>query len=658
MSEFRRVLLSKKTLILLVLAVCMSCVFFAFDFGADRQITLQGAELAKYIESYPSFLEGVSSNADNLRAIEILQEENSFSQKNIEKTASDYSALNITVQSGENQGIVLYSDFIAGDFVLLALVIYLVTRFSEERRNGLFPLVNSTKNGRVLLAVQRVGITLFSSVIFSVLLTAAVMITAAGFYGDMGLLRPIQSVPEFKLCAVRISVLDYLALSVLMKALAAAVCGLLVYFLCSVLEPLIAYSAAGIIFGAQYLLYSLIIPTDRLNILKYANVFSLLRADVFFKAYLNISIFGEPIYFAVISAVVMAFALIILSVVCAVIIPRLRAIQGGEVLSGIIKPISRRAPQIPLFLWETRKLLIGRRGLVVFAAAIFLAINSAAQYRYVGGIDERYEKLYAKYGGTVTDALTEQIHTDCEAAWAEVEELQAAFSSADNSAERDWLAARIADRMAEASLLSEFAERADNSLEYTRKTGISVELINEDTYNILLAGDRGTAARNGLYILIAIVLMFGGIISSEKRQNMDLTLKSTRRGRSVLLCNKLALMVIVSAVLSLTINLFQLMQIAQEMGLNNLDAPCQSIVLLRGITLRISIREYLFMLYAARVLCAFLVGAAVMLISRVCSSEITSIGVSAALLIAPSLLHSAGLEFMPSFAGLMVTVIK
>lgn len=114
----------------------------------------------------------------------------------------------------------------------------------------------------------------------------------------------------------------------------------------------------------------------------------------------------------------------------------------------------------------------------------------------------------------------------------------------------------------------------------------------------------------------------------------------------------------VCIVLSLSVNMAQLLQIANGMEFNNLDAPCQIVEMLRGIHIEMSLKEYLVLLYIARVLCTCFVGMIIMLISSLCDSLILAIGTSAVLLLVPSVLNSAGIKFIPSFTKFIGIVIK
>lgn len=663
MSEVKRVLLSRKTLIFFALALLLNCVFFAYECSEEKAITLRGEELTAYLESYPDFLRSVTENANDLDAISILQGQNSFSMVNIEKTARDYAALSGEVSSGENRGIVVFSNYITSDFILVVAVIYTVTLFTEERRKGLHYLIRSTKNGRVQLALWRVLIVSAVSVIASLALTVTSVTTASVVYGDMGLLRSIQSVPEFMKCALPITILDYIVLSALLKALATAIIGLVFWLLSAILESVAAAVGSVLIFGAQYLMYALIIPTDALNIFKYCNIFALLDNDVFYKNYCNLNVFGRPVGFASSAAVFGVVVFVLISAICVlsasgkVMLPEM----NNSRLAQLGKVISRRMPQLPLFLWEAKKTLIDRKGLIIIVAVIYLAVSSTMQYTYTGDIDTEFGKLYEKYSGPVTQVMVDSINAEYEAMDSEWYRLHAEFREMEKNGASENDLNRMAYKLQilayDISMLGHFVEKAEDCWAYTCETGISVEIINQNVYDLLLSGDRQTTSKNSLYVLLALIAAFGGIMAFEKQSNMDNTLKSAKRGRFCLTANKAALVLAVCVILSLSVNMAQLWQIASGIEFNNLDAPCQSVELLRGIHLELSLKEYLVLLYIVRVLCTCAVGLIIMLISNLFDSSIMAIGASAVLLLVPSVLNSAGLKFIPSFTEIIGILI-
>ncbi len=664
MNEVRRVLLSRKTLVFFALALLLNCVFFAYECSEEKAITLQGEELTAYLDSYPAFLQNVSNNASDLDAISILQGQNSFSMANIEKTAQDYAALSGEVSFGENRGVVVFSNYITSDFILIVAVIYAVTLFTEEKRKGLHYLIHSTKNGRIQLALRRVLIVSAVSIIASLALTITSVATASVVYGDMGLLRSIQSVPEFMKCSLPISILDYFIFSALLKALAAAIIGLVFWLLSALFESVAAAVGSVLLFGAQYLLYALIIPTDALNLLKYCNIFALLNNDVLYKNYCNLNVFGKPVGFASSAIFFGAAAFTLIAAVCVlsasgkVMLTR----TNSSIITKLSKAVSRRTPQLPLFLWETKKALIDRKGLIIIAAVIYLAVSSTMQYTYTGDIDIEFGKLYENYSGPVTQEMVDGINAEYDEMNQEWYRLHAEFQEMEKNGASENDLNRMAYKLQmlayDISMLGHFVEKAEDCWAYTCETGISVEIINQNVYNLLLSGDRQTTSKNSLYILLALIATFGGIMSFEKQSNMTNTLKSSKRGRFCLTANKVVLVLCVCIILSLSVNMAQLWQISSGMEFNNIDAPCQSVGMLRGIHIEMSLKEYLVLLYIVRVLCTCAVGLIIMLISSLFDNSIMAIGASAVCLLVPSVLNSAGLKFIPSFTEFIGIVIK
>ncbi len=649
-------------LILFVLAVIMNCVFFALECSDERQITLQGEELTAYIESYPDFLTSVSENADGFSAISILQKKDSFSTRNIKQTAEDYSRLDITPEYGENRGTAAYSNYVTSDFLLAAFVLFAVTGFTDERRKGIAGIVKCTRNGRLPLGVQRIGIIVIAALFAGAVFALSTIITGTVLFGDFGLARPIQSVPEFKLCPFGITIGGYFVLSALMKALAAAMIGVLVFVFSSLFDTIPSVVISSVLLAGHWLLSALIIPTDSLNFLKFVNIFALLKNDVFFKNYCNLNLFGQPVYFTQTAVICVTVAFVLFSAAALFISAGRTPATVTEIgiFTRLGSKISSKMPQLPLFLWETKKALINRKGLVIIAAAVYLSIYSLLQYRYIGFVNQDYEKMYKKYSGIVTEKLVGRVTDDFNKLDSEVaklvDEINAHIDAGDEPELYMTMYQRCENLKYQRHLTEDFMHRAEDCLAYTRESGFPVEIIRQDTYDLLLASDSGTALRNGLYVLIALIGTFGGIISYEKQSNMSFTLKCSKRGRARLLAHKAVLILVVSIILSAVVNLSQLHVIAESMGLNNIEASCQSVIMLRPVRFALSIREYLIMMYIVRALLTAVVGLAIMGISAMCPNDMISFGMGAVLLIVPSVLKNAGITFFFSFTELLAAV--
>lgn len=663
MKELLRTALSVKMLLLTLLMVFVNCVFFSYECDTEKRITLTDEELTKYIETYPAYLQSVFDNAENMGTISLLQGKDSFAVKNIEKTVADYSKLSGKVQYGENRAIVAYSNYLTGDFMMIALIVLIAIRFSEEKRKGVSGIVKTTVKGRKILALQRIGIITGSAFVIAFLFTFTEILTGGILLGDMELFRSIQSVPEFKICSLPIDIFGYLTLSTVMKAMTVAVIGLFIYLFTYILSITPASLIAAVIFAVEYLLHAFIISTDRFNFFKFSNIFSGLKNDVFFKNYCNLNLFGIPAGFMETCIVLLLLLAVLFAVLCVTLTSGNISvgIKGFNLLSGVREKIAVKLPTLPLFLWEAKKILINQKGIVIVIAAAFLAISSVTQYNYYSYTDYSRMKMYEKYSGPVSEKTVKRIEDDIKSYEKGIENIDAQLAETDPGNEERIieLTQQMNNLQSTLSLTEEFHALAVDRLQYRNKTGIAVHIINNKPYKLLLISDTATINKNSLYILIALIICFSGVIAHERQCNMYDIQRSQRRGRMLLLISKLILVLIISVLLSASVNIAHLINFTDTVELTDLTVPCQSLTFLDGIPwLKVNIQDYLIILYALRMLAAFGVGLLVVLISRFCKSSSMAMGISAGLILIPTILKGAGVSFMISFADIVSFVLK
>lgn len=659
MSEIRRVLLSRRTILFMLVTALLGAVLFLFDCGSEKDMTLSGEELSAYISSYPELLQTISENADNYSGLAALS--GGFSAENIRKTAADYGRLTgIEPAIGNNKGFVLLSGYVTGDILILAVTLLIAAGFCEERKKGLGLLVRSTKNGRRLLSVQRVGIIIIAALAASFLVHFFCYTAAVLSCGDMGIFRPIQSVPEFSLCPYPITISDHLAFSVLLKALGAAVSGLLLYFLSALFEPMIAFGLFCGAAAAELIFYGTILPTDRLAPLKFCNIAAVLRTDIFFSGYCNLNIFGSAVGFLFCAVAAVSGLFFLLCAVCVIFASGGHGFSLGSRLTDRLGSFfSRKAPALPLALWEIRKIFINQKGLIILGVILYISVSSALQYRYVMPTYSNYEEMYyKKFGGVITEELRGEMAKEYDRVYAGqkalYEEYMAELEANDLHLTDDLIPKynRLVDMEEQLITLEGFIEKADRALDYTDCTGISTELIKPKIYDLLLVRDTATTSKNALFIMLAIVGIFGGICANESRCNMNAVLRSSVKGRGRLTAIKLGMIGVSSFLITALIYAPQIVMIG-EGGYNDLGAAAQSLEVLRFIPFEISILGYLVIMFAVRMLSAFAVGALVMLISRYCGSRITAVCISAVVIIVPAALSGTGMIAVPSAADLV-----
>ncbi len=659
MSEFRRILFSRKTILIILLAVFLNCIFFVNECKSEKQITAAGQELQDYINNYPDFLDSIINNSKNIGILAVISDDSGFVENNIDKTISDYGRLNNTIlEPGENRGIVIYSNFIIADVLLIAVVLTVVMSFATEKEKGLNYLVRSTKNGRSLLVFHRALIILLSSLVTSLVLTTSCMVTSLFCIGSADISRPLQSVPEFSLCALPISIGEYLLLSALLKALSATIVGLLILLFLTWFGTVPSIAITGVIVGIEYLLSALILATDRLAGLKLVNIATMLRTDIYFKYYCNLNLSGKAIGFITLAIGVFIALIILLSVTASLLsahtfgsITRLKTLDKIKIL------ISEHAPNPPTIVWELKKIFINQKGILILIIVIYMAISACLEYGYYYQINTDRDNMYKKYGGVITSDTVENINADHQELLTTLNELQneldKLYLSGEEIPKIENLQNQIANIKGDIELLEEIQKQAEDGYHFSIENDIEIELIKTDAYKLLLVEDKPTTDRNSMFILLAMIGIFSGIITYEKAGNMGSELKTLKNGRNRLIFFKTFTILATAPLLVLAISSAQFIQIRETVGYNNLSATVQSLEFLRGYPLVISIKHYLIITYGIRIFFTYIAGLFVMLISHLSPNRITSLCVSIAVLAVPAILSIAGLDGLKSILDLI-----
>lgn len=633
MNELKRVF-GRKIIMLSVILVLLNFILFTLSCDSGRDITAVGDELAEYISSYNQTVESTVKQSRELSMLNIYKD--GFGSKNIEKTAEDFSALSdIAPAYGDNRGIVVLSDYHMTDLIFAAFMIIISAVLLAERRNGLANLIRSTSGGRTRLYFSRIGVLVISAVSGAVLLYGGNYLGAVLTFGDMGIPRAIQSVPEFSMCSYRISVGDYLICSAGVKILAVLTAALLFFTLISLLGTVGAYLFGGIFAAVQVLFYLLIPSVSSLNVLKFMNIFAAVKADDYFRVYQNLNIFGRPvsIHYAGVSFCVSVFLICLVSGIFIHGKMYLKREHFAEsILLAVRKFTEKHSICRTLFGWEGYKLIIRQYGGIIVICAFLAAYSQAVKYDYFYPQNPYELEWYAKYEGEMTAEKLSDMETQKSRLERSINLFQSRLDKIISEKTVDWntwgkIKAFLDEAQAKYDTLLPIIENVRSGMEYTARTGNSVSLIKPYSYDLLFRRDTKTVQRNSLFILIGIICAVSGVYSFERQNRMDGTLRSAYRGRTALDLCKIVWVVLLCAVLCAAVHSVQLIRINMQLGLSGLDAPVQSLDFMRNYSAYMTIKQYIIVKFAARASAACVVGLVCTSISKLCRDTSSSMGI-------------------------------
>lgn len=202
---------------------------------------------------------------------------NSFSSRNIQKTAEDFLPLShLTLSVGIDEGITRFLSFRLADYAALLMMIIISWQLLAERKSGLWEIVHCTREGRTRLAVRRCFMLLFSSVVICIFIYGTILLASFWIYGGQNdLNRPIQSIADFQRCSLPVTIREFLLQYGMIKLLSVFLVGMIVWFFLSSFSNLsIGMVILGIFLGIEYSLFYFLPVQSIWNLLKYVNLFS------------------------------------------------------------------------------------------------------------------------------------------------------------------------------------------------------------------------------------------------------------------------------------------------------------------------------------------------------------------------------------------------
>ncbi len=397
------------------------------------------------VRDYEAFLDSIEQKAAQLSSISIFANSGSgYDMENIRVTDEAFKGMRGTpIRYYPQKGLMTALDFALTDVVaVFAMLLIATVLVRAERDNGLLALVRATPAGR--LATAGAKLIALGASLFLVLagLYGVNLAYCGGLYGLGPLSRTIQSVPGLMRSTWKLTVGQYLGCFLLTKWAAALVCGAWVMLAMLCARRLFTGALAALALPAANLLVRAAIPaTSRWNVLKYANLVSLLRTNELLGGYRNLYWFDHPVPLLLVeSAAAALFGLAFLGAFCAAFSRGVFAAapRGNIALPAAMRRLFlRRKPNAfttPL-RQEACKLLVMQGAALLLALFAGFQIYTAVTTESYIDADEIYYQYYMKHvEGPLTqesiDWLTEQNEE-----FRPIYQLQAALSAGQISAE-------------------------------------------------------------------------------------------------------------------------------------------------------------------------------------------------------------------------------
>lgn len=674
MAELQRLLLSpKRLIILLMIAVVNLAMFSGFcrtrreeDIAYYKSMRMYGIntkleehkKTEKYLsEDYPAYLEYVQNQSQAQSILSSLTEKNAYINRNLELTAKTYRRLSgIQLRDGENRGINAVRDYAITDYLLLIAPLLLILEMLADADTAVGDLTRSTKRGRVPLCAWRILAVILISAASVLMLYGGNILFTCIFYGNPDFLRPIQSVPEYQVCSLRVNVGGYLLTAGCMKALALTVISLLVWVTLARFHPIMGWFISAVWLGASYLCSRFIVPTSGINHLKFLNVFTALEADVFFTQYCNLNWFSHPSGFI---GNMLIFCLLLFAVgalLCLRLIGAAYPKKLGQRMETLKEKLARfqtrHLPVHSLFGCEGWKLLIAQKGLLLLLITGLLGFSLWRDIRIYIPSNAATERFYSQYSGEVTPENIKR------AAYIVIGEarsiknskirLAKAYLNKEPARDIERIKSNITRSQGELRIYSQLLNAMLDVARYSRKTGRPAWFIQQNTYLILFQ-EYAAERRCCMVLLLYLIFAFSGIRAYDNRYETSMLLRSTKRGRSGILCAQSLWILILTAIAVTGLHGVYLLHLITDSGFPSLEAPIQSLDMFRWVPFQFTLRTCIVIHFVLRELAALALTGSICLISRFSRTPQKALMIAMVLLLLPSALAESGITQLNRF---------
>lgn len=494
------------------------------------------------VNGYASYIEDTVAKSGTLNQISIFAQngQDSFSERNIEKSADDHAGMeDISLEFRVTEGIQRTLEFSAADIFLVLLTIYFsMLLIWEEKETGLYAITRTAERGRGYHIVSKL-----IALMIHVMITAAVLYTVNYLWygthaGFIDLSMPIQSVAAYIESDLRWNLFEMMAGIFISKTGAALLIGLLVMITAEISRMVWVPWLSAIIFILMGIgSFELVELHSRFEIIKFASFFCLMHGDKLYGNYINMNLFGLPItgrVFCFVFNVTLLAVLVVISIVVFLFFYR-----------GNLAEHRRKAYQIrcfgnSLFMQEAYKIFFMNKACLIIlffvVSSWFLQHNTL--YR-LSAKEIYYQDIMMKLEGDLDEdkqKLIENEQKRYDDAFGEIAKIEELAENGEISAEQE-------NRMkSKYEMVVSFYPQFEKVLmHYEKAEKQNIPFLYDTGYSWLfwMNGSKTKLIQEFLLAAIALILAIGGVMSCEKEYHSWMLLGTTYLGRKKIVQKKL-----------------------------------------------------------------------------------------------------------------------
>ncbi len=603
------------------------------------------------VADYGAYLASIRERKDYLNGISVFASQNAdgFAYKNIQKSADDFKELSSSgIRWEPSKSVASAMESVWTD-ILLILLSFLFTGvlITEEKQKGLFYVTRSTKYGMGPDIVSRLSALFIHCLVSTALLYVSNILYFGFTAGWCDMSARIQSLAPYMESSLPVSILGFIVLSVITKALALFAAGALLTAFCILSEnAVLPYFCGMILWSVSWALYRFVPAASKASALKYGNLFGVLRTETLYGTYLNLDMWGHPVSRLWLSMIVVGF------VILTGVVTGFFSFVKGERMS--LKRAARPVifpfrPHVSLFKHEGYKLLIANHGLIIlFVFCCLISHNIFRRDFALTAQEQYYRNIMLNLEGDLTVEKTALIMSESSRyreAFEEIENIDRMTASGEID---DRTGDEMKRKWYEVTAFYREFQRVERQFEQISLRGGKFIYDTGYLYLFGVQGDSGLI--DFIFMTMGIVLVFSHVFSVEYQSGAWPLLCATARGGRGVTAAKTAVCCLGAAVFSVMPFVFRCISVARVFPLHGIFFPAQSIPLYEGVPSFVPVAALVCMKAFVQTVVGLILALIVTGLSRWRKSYVQTVFFGILFLCAPAFLAALGFEFAGKFS--------
>lgn len=356
------------------------------------------------LHDYPLYIQNIKEKAATISSISIFQKDNSFEEKNIQKTANDYANLfNTSITYETEKGICEALSFpMTSVILMLAMLVLSLMMVIDEKEKKLFSIIKITSLGQSSTIIAKCIVMVIIIGVMTTVLITSQLIYASFLYGIGDLSRSVQSLASYINCPFSLTVQQFICIFILIKWLSASVIGLLMILMAVLFNnKILTILGVIIVLIIEYIFFMFIPPLSPFYLLKYLNLVSILQTDSFFQIYRNVNVFNHLISLQSLTFIVVII-LFSLLLILNIVVYHLK--KDMSIKNNTFKILRfSHSPCLSLIGQELWKTMIMQKVFIICIACICVQYY---QYQHISIYLDNDTMIYQKYMDELAGPLT------------------------------------------------------------------------------------------------------------------------------------------------------------------------------------------------------------------------------------------------------------